>query len=1428
MGCLIQIVACLLFTLQIKASTISIGLQANWTAPEFAILLIEASSLHNESLYYEVTKALFQSQDGESDWDEEWADTEEWELVSLGEWPLTDRQCYELVTKRLLLVDTGFINLNLANKMASPRIKAHYSHFATDVESNVLPLVEKQCAKDSFGQPLDDPTAAWVKYGSRIYCSEEDLYALQLRAHLEEICAFDRVFGDNLDAPVLVFYGKPSSERFAPIFRTLFNFANAGTIRFVWRYMPLSSEKEPLYGYGTTFTVQAKGSELKEKQGKISFIGKFLSDYRSIETRHQPQDELVDVAYKATALVLKASISEQLLFLSEFVRNIPLYAPYLAKSDSTVSSKQVQEAAQQNERIGASSDMVGISINGATVHRLETDLPFVISKLKSEVQLINSMLALGFTTTQAKHIFSKNALYCAIKEHGYKTGSKFNRFEVYKDLFSPGKPSSGGVVFFNNIEDDANYELLSPDRYEIYVENANQVRMGQVPPLRENVHDMIFVINLSDKNQLRVFFTMSKIILDNGIPQQLGILPFVSNGKDKKVAALFYHLIEVGERHEAMALLYKYYDSEEGKEDEVLDLVALPDNQYDHYKTYQNTLDKFDIAEPSVIVNGIIHNLRASEWQTKLVEQVSHDVKLLRAKILEGLPNDIKLRDALHQYSHSKRNRNVVPQSPANIRYKRISKELIDNSIGIQKFGSETKFGPTFWLIGDFNSLSILNQFKEVLRYMKSNKKMSSCVRIFNTALQSKLLDRINDKFGNKTIDNTQIDQLLDLVGDLHIQTVLEPDNNKLTILRNNRIQLHNPVFLFNSRYIKIGRLLEARDLKLMVEYEFSQRLNFLADIVESNPSIFEAGLPGIMPSNFDPLMWFDLTTSVITDSIFLEDSQVRSDFGRFDFSSLNFENRIDLTGFDPSKHVDILVVVDPLDALSQKLLSMATSLADLPFVNMMVLIQPFSKLPADLNIDRFYSSNFVPSKPKFDADGNYKQQSWPNLQCSLRKVLSADLDAPHNWHYVKGDNTHLYDLDKLGPAEDISANFTLSQLVVVAHVKDVLTGKSIPGLVFDAQSGEIYREGRTLQTKGYCQLRLEPGNWLLLLKKDTVSSTSFELLSASSNQYEPNDQAIASEPLLVHSLYGQQIYPRIRRRADNDREDAFPITGDKIQSTATVNLFCVVSGFTQEQFLAFLMKSASENTCRPVKLWLLEMYVSEHFLRQLPELSSRYNFQYELLSYKWPLWLRQQKDRVRQVMAHKALFLDVLFPETVDKVIVVDADLVVISDLSELIELDMHEVYGFVPMCEHRPVSEKFWHAGYWKDVLKDDLHYYSSSMFVVDVARFRAARTGEHLRRQYQKLSSDINSLVHLDQDLFNYLQHLDKIDLLPAEWNWNPAWCSANARKNAKIVNFALGQLSQSKAFIYAQNFYSPWTPLLTTSSTSLSQHMVHDEL
>jgi len=265
--------------------------------------------------------------------------------------------------------------------------------------------------------------------------------------------------------------------------------------------------------------------------------------------------------------------------------------------------------------------------------------------------------------------------------------------------------------------------------------------------------------------------------------------------------------------------------------------------------------------------------------------------------------------------------------------------------------------------------------------------------------------------------------------------------------------------------------------------------------------------------------------------------------------------------------------------------------------------------------------------------------------------------------------------------------------------------------------------------------------------------------------------------------------------------------------------VFSLATGALYERFLKIMMASVSKRASVPVKFWLLENFLSPQFKREVPYLCKHYGYEIGLVTYKWPMWLRKQTEKQRIIWGYKILFLDVLFPLDVTKVIYVDADQVVRADLKELWDMDLKgAAYGYTPFCTSRKetLGFQFWREGYWKNHLRGR-PYHISALYVVDLTVFRKKAIGDQLRGVYDQLSRDKNSLANLDQDLPNYAQDQVRIFSLPQEWLWCESWCSNETKKTAKTIDLCNNplhkeaKLSMAKRIISGPLFKESWVEL-----------------
>ena len=264
-------------------------------------------------------------------------------------------------------------------------------------------------------------------------------------------------------------------------------------------------------------------------------------------------------------------------------------------------------------------------------------------------------------------------------------------------------------------------------------------------------------------------------------------------------------------------------------------------------------------------------------------------------------------------------------------------------------------------------------------------------------------------------------------------------------------------------------------------------------------------------------------------------------------------------------------------------------------------------------------------------------------------------------------------------------------------------------------------------------------------------------------------------------------------------------------------------------------MLSAAKHTSSKIKFWLIENFLSPSFKATIPVLAERFGFDVEYVTYVWPNWLHRQTEKQRIIWGYKILFLDVLFPLNVTRIIYVDADQTVRADLAELWATDLQgAAYGFTPFCagalaRQETLGYRFWDQGFWVDHLArakpGGASYHISALFVVDLVAFRRGAVGDTLRAIYDQLSRDPGSLANLDQDLPNYAQTMVPIFSLPPKWLWCESWCSDASKAKAATIDLCNSPLTKEPKLDMARRIVSG--PLFEESWVQLDEKITRVE-
>lgn len=633
-----------------------------------------------------------------------------------------------------------------------------------------------------------------------------------------------------------------------------------------------------------------------------------------------------------------------------------------------------------------------------------------------------------------------------------------------------------------------------------------------------------------------------------------------------------------------------------------------------------------------------------------------------------------------------------------------------------------------------------------------------------------------------------------------------------------------------------------SHDLSLLESVEFKHRIKHIWEIIE------EVNWQETYP-DIDPDM---LTSKFVSDIILFATSSMAmrdrsSESARFEILSAEY-SAIVFKSENSTIHID--AVIDPLSPTGQKLSSLLRVLQRYAQPSMRIVLNPMSSL-VDIPLKNYYRY-VVPTMDDFsNTDYSISGPKAFFANMPLSKTLTMNLDVPEPWLVEPVIAVHDLDnilLEKLGDTRTLQAVFELEALVLTGHCSEkdhepprglqlILGTKSTPHLV----------DTLVMANLGYWQMKVSPGVWYLQLAPGR--SSELYVLKEDGNA---NEDRSLSKRITINDLRGKVVHMEVVKKKGKENEKLLVSSDEDSHSQAeghwnsnflkwasgfiggseqskkekaavdhgkverhgkTINIFSIASGHLYERFLKIMILSVLKNTCRPVKFWFIKNYLSPQFKDVIPHMAQEYGFEYELITYKWPTWLHKQKEKQRIIWAYKILFLDVIFPLSLEKVIFVDADQVVRADMGELYDMDIKgRPLAYTPFCDNNKDMDgyRFWRQGFWNDHLRGR-PYHISALYVVDLKRFRETAAGDNLRVFYETLSKDPNSLANLDQDLPNYAQHTVPIFSLPQEWLWCESWCGNATKSKAKTIDLCNNPMTKEPKLQGARRIVSEWPDL-----------------
>ncbi|EPY20967.1 UDP-glucose:glycoprotein glucosyltransferase [Strigomonas culicis] len=547
-----------------------------------------------------------------------------------------------------------------------------------------------------------------------------------------------------------------------------------------------------------------------------------------------------------------------------------------------------------------------------------------------------------------------------------------------------------------------------------------------------------------------------------------------------------------------------------------------------------------------------------------------------------------------------------------------------------------------------------------------------------------------------------------------------------------------------------------------------------------------------------------------------------------------------------PVRH-HMCVVLDPVLRESQLVMALSDHFLRSPLgVHLTVLMNPSTNVRIPIrNLYTFAADWDV----HFDATGRVVPPSSIFRGLPTQALLTLGVEGPYAWTVFPSETDH--DLDNILlsrlPADEtlLRATYRIQSLVFVgsAYLNE-RPAQGLPLQVTPLLTREKPIDTLVMMNRGYYQLLVKPGVWHLSISPGPVASAFYidtideQKLSAVRNgELLPSKERAQQIPVLMDSFEGKQLdldivamdpersvsLKELIQVSYTAKRDAWPpakgTQATERPARPTLNIFSVASGHLYERFLRMMMRSVfrassdlhGANTTR-IKFWVIENFLSPQFKLYIPGIAAKYGFEVQFVTYQWPYWLHPQTEKQRRIWAYKILFLDVLFPLDVDRIIFVDADQTAHADLHDLYNMDIGDAaIAMTPFCEaHKNQATaqfRFWESNYWKKQL-NGRPYHISAIFLVDLQKFRSSGSADIYRFIYQEYTTDPSSLANLDQDLPNVIQHLVPMYSLPEEWLWCETWCDQESKKKAKTIDLCNNPLTKIPKLQNAKTIVPQW--------------------
>lgn len=1403
--------------------SVDVGMVAAFPAPPYLTELLETAAQENATSYYPLLDSIA---------DGYFADA------------TTDRELYDKFL--VLLKEGGHISseaalstfkLALSLRSAAPRVEAHYQFYTTAAESSV--------SGDQTG------CSQWILWEGAQYCSpslDKDASNGKVAGHerQDKTVPFDNTLSHG---PAAILYADITSPGFGPFHKFLAEKARNGEISYRLRHVrPASAVTEPLpvNGYGVELALKrtdyividdresADDAAQKETKKAAEVILDGEEDVTDLKALSK--SELFNLGMSTADYIIQSENPFDTLL--KITQDFPKYSSSIAAHNA---SAEFLAEHQKNRAMMVPPGVNVLWMNGVQLIERQMQPLALLDIVRKERAMIEGVQELGLTGKEAVDILGHQAVAQS------KAESAPLRFD-WRDETEDGRV----IVWLNDLVNDDHYAdypkslkaLLQGGRPgqipPIGLDVFNQVYPIDLTS-EADVHLVVNMLVDFVRRRLPVRFGLVPLTpTPDAIKQAKVVYYLLERHGLSSVVGYLTQTLKDGKTASPNAKIFKSIIKDHGLLEDAkalsLDEIFADEGFAKQIELAQRWADRLGANSevPPIFVDGSVVP-RDEQWVQAMSNQVSLNLRSIQEAIYyKRIDDTIWAPHFFILNALSRRNALIFPEGAKNLHVlnvHRLHTEHADLFNHIPVIDADEETTKENWalltVVLDLGTDEGLKLLINALQFRVNNPGVTLDI-VYNPKDADTALDLIN------SLQDIDLNVLTEVQSWEELKGLVATDKPATAeyLAALTRFRSAAAITPGDNMLVLNGRVLgpidkadsfKEDDFLTFLEYEQTERILPVFKAVEDLNMTSKVSSP-IGAAKLTSITALS-TMSDVPEGVFESAPTLRiSSFNLWSAEHTAFE-----AGDAATATVHFNIALDPASETGQRWAPILKVLSKLDGVYMRIFLNPRDYLQ-DLPVKRFYRS-VLESAPLFDDAGKVQALAAKFNGLPSEALLNLGMEVPPAWLVAPKVSVHDLDNIKLSTAKsDITATYELEHILIEGHSEE--EGSKAPRgaqLILGTEKDAHFADTIIMANLGYFQFKANPGFYnIKLMEGRSLDIYTIKSVGSRGRAPVPGDE---DTDVILMDFQGTTLYPRLARKPGMEKEEIIPSDANapkgagadadaggamdyvnkglkfaegiigkakaatqkttavaETQKQADINIFSVASGHLYERMLNIMMVSVMENTNHTVKFWFIEQFLSPSFKDFIPSLAEAYGFEYEMVTYKWPHWLRQQKEKQREIWGYKILFLDVLFPLSLDKVIFVDADQIVRTDMYDLVQLDLQGApYGFTPMCDSRVEMEgfRFWKQGYWNTYLKGQ-PYHISALYVVDLRRFRELAAGDRLRQTYHTLSADPNSLSNLDQDLPNHMQFQIPIFSLPQDWLWCETWCSDEALTTAKTID------------------------------------------